>query len=50
MDALDTSATLIAALDNYNYQLARARVDKLVTDEKITSDDRILIFTYIPNY
>lgn len=50
MDALDTSATLIAALDNYNYPLARMRVDKLVTDEKITEDDRTLIFQYIPDY
>ena len=50
MDALDSSATLIAALDNFNYLLARSRVDKLVADEKITEDDRTLIFMYIPNY
>ena len=48
MDALDTSATLIVALDNGNYALARARIDKLVADEKITEDDRTLAFTYIP--
>ena len=50
MDALDSSATLLAALDNFNYILARSRVDKLVTDEKITEDDKTLIFQYIPNY
>lgn len=48
MAALDVSATLIAALDNYNYSLARARVDALVTSEALTDADRTLAFTYIP--
>jgi hypothetical protein len=48
LDALDNYTSVPVALDNYNYALARARVQKVFEDGKITEADRDMVLSFIP--
>jgi len=48
LDALDGYPSMAIALDNWNYPLARMRVEKVYTDGAITIEDRDLVLGTIP--
>lgn len=48
MNALDVSATFIAALDNLNYDLAKQIVGMRLQEGKITQEDYDIIISKIP--
>ncbi len=50
LDALDAYPSMAIALDNLNYALARARVEKVYTDGAITLADRDLVLATIPEH